>query len=53
MPTDGDPFEVHFQWSREAPKGNRSSDAMETLYAFLTHDLEQEARDRFNGGSNR
>lgn len=47
VPTGGDPYEIHFNWSREAPEGDRPPDAGETLYAFLTHDLEQEAHDRY------
>lgn len=44
VPTGGDPFEIHFVWSRQASKGDREPRPEETLYALLTHDLEQEAR---------
>lgn len=47
VPTGGDPFEIHFVWSQEAPKCDREPRPEETLYAFLTHSLEQEAHERF------
>jgi hypothetical protein len=47
--TGGDPYEIHFSWSREAPEGDRPPDAAGSMYAFLTRDLEQEARGHHRG----
>jgi hypothetical protein len=43
-PTGGDPYSIHFAWTRKEPKSDYEPRPEDTLYAFLTHSLEQEAR---------
>lgn len=45
VPSGGDPYEVRFTWSRDVPDDSRPLRPEDTVYAFLTHDLEREARE--------
>jgi hypothetical protein len=49
VPSGGDPYEIHYAVSRNAPAGYREPQPFEILYTLLTRDFDQEARDHLNG----
>jgi len=46
VPTGHPTLEIHFRWSRKMSEPAHVPNPAEIMYAFLTHDLEHEARDR-------